>query len=48
MQTNNNIYKHAEMGFPGGSGVKNPPAMQETGLIPGPGLSPGEGNGNLL
>ena len=48
MQTNNTIYKHAEMGFPDGSVVKNPPAMQETGLIPGPELSPGEGNGNLL
>ena len=26
--------------------LKNPPAMQETGLIPGSGSSPGEGNGN--
>ena len=36
------------MGFPGGSVVKNLPAMQETGSIPGLGRSPGEGNGNLL
>ena len=39
-------------GFPGGSAVKNLPAMQETqevvGLIPGSGRSPGEGNGNSL
>ena len=29
--------------------VKNLPAMQETGgLIPGSGISPGEGNGNPL
>ena len=42
-------------GFPSGSVVKNPPAMQETacstvdlGLIPGSGRSPGEGNGNPL
>ena len=28
--------------------VKNPSAMQETGLIPGSGRSPGEGNGNPL
>ena len=32
-------------GFPGGSVVKNPPAMQET---PELGRSPGEGNGNPL
>ena len=35
-------------GFPGGSVVKNLPAVQETGLIPGSGRSPGEGNGNPL
>ena len=39
-------------GFPGGSVVKNPPAMQEplktTGLIPGSGRSPEGGNGNPL
>ena len=35
--------------FPGGSVVKNPPAMQENlGSIPGSGRSPGEGNGNPL
>ena len=33
--------------FPGGSVVKNVPAMQETrGSIPGSGRAPGEGNGN--
>ena len=37
------------MGFLGGSVVKNPPANAgDTGLIPGSGRSPGEGNGNLL
>ena len=40
---------HVIMGFPDGSAVKNPPAMQETwvdlGSIPGSGRSPGEGNG---
>ena len=36
-------------GFPGGSGVKNLPTMQETlGSIPGSGRSPGGGNGHLL
>ena len=35
-------------GFPGGSVVKNLPAVQETGLIPGSGRLPGEGNGNPL
>ena len=35
--------------FPGGSGVKNPAANAGgTGLIPGSGRSPGEGNGNPL
>ena len=34
-------------GFSGGSVVKNPPTeMQETGLIPGLGRSPGERNDN--
>ena len=34
---------------PGGSGVKNLPANTgDTGLIPGLGRSPGEGNSNLL
>ena len=40
------------MGFPGDSVVKNPPAnsgdVEDTGLIPGLGKSPGEGNGNPL
>ena len=37
------------MGFPGGSVVKNLPANAgDTGLIPGSGRSPGEGNGNPL
>ena len=37
------------MGFPGGAVVKNPPANAgDTGLIPGSGRSPGEGNGNPL
>ena len=36
-----------DMGFPKGSVIKNPPAMQETlGLIPGSGRSPGGGLGN--
>ena len=37
------------MGFPHGSAVKNPPANAEySGLIPGSGRSPGEGNGSPL
>ena len=40
------------MGFPGGTVVKNSPAnvgdARDTGLIPGSGRSPGEGNGNLF
>ena len=36
------------MDLPGGSAVKNPPAKQETGSIPGSGRCPGEGNGNPL
>ena len=43
------------IGLPGGSMVKNPPAMQKTtynagdaGSVPGRGRSPGEGNGNQL
>ena len=33
--------------FPGGSVVENPPVNAgDTGLIPGLGRSPGEGNGN--
>ena len=35
------------MDFPDGSAVKTPPAKAgDTGLIPGSGRSPGEGNGN--
>ena len=37
------------MGFPFGSVIKNPPAnVGDSGLIPGWGRSPGEGNGNPL
>ena len=37
------------MGFPGSSAVKNLPAnVENTGLIPGLGRSPGEGNSNPL
>ena len=40
------------MGFPGGMGVKNPPAnagdTRDSGLIPGLGRSPGVGNDNPL
>ena len=40
------------MGFPEGSGVKNPSVNAEgngdAGLIPGSGRSPGEGHGNPL
>ena len=37
------------MGFPRGSGVKNLPAnVGDTGLTPGSGRSPGEGNGDPL
>ena len=42
-------YSSHVMGFPGGSAVKNPPAhAEDVGSIPGPGRSPGEGNGNPL
>ena len=35
--------------FPGGSGVRNPPAnARDLGLIPGSERSHGGGNGNLL
>ena len=38
-----------ELGFPGDSGVKSLPANAgDVGSIPGPGRSPGEGNGNPL
>ena len=37
------------LGFPGGSVVKNPPDSDGgSGLIPGLGRAPGEGNGNPL
>ena len=37
------------MGFPDGSGVKNPPPKAgDAGLMPGSGRSPGGGNGNPL
>jgi len=37
------------LGFSGGSMVKNPPANAgDLCSIPGPGRSPGEGNGNPL
>ena len=40
------------LSFPGGSGVKNPPAKAgdtgDVGLIPGLGRSPKGGNGNSL
>ena len=39
----------AQMGFPGGSVLKNPPANAgDVGLIPGSERSPGVGNGNPL
>ena len=38
-----------QLGFPGGSAIKNPPANAgDVGLILGSGISPGEGNGNPL
>ena len=47
------VYLHLEVGIPGGSAVKNLPAMQETragdvDLTPGSGRSVGEGTGNPL
>ena len=40
------------MGFPSGTGVKNPPAdagdTRDVGSIPGSGRFPGVGNGNPL
>ena len=47
--TENMKWPVAQMGFPGGSVVKNTPAnVGDMGLIPGWGRSPGEGIGNLL
>ena len=41
------VFSTALLDFPGGSVVKNPPANAgDTGLIPEPGRSPREGNGN--
>ena len=46
------MYIYKDMGFPGGSVVKNPPgdvgAAGDAGSIPGLGRSPGKGNGNPL
>ena len=40
------IHYYIRLGFPGGSVVKNSPANAgDMGSIPGPGRSPGEGNG---
>ena len=40
---------YCNLGFSGSSVVKNPPANGgDSGLIPGSGRSPGEGNGNSL
>ena len=40
---------NCQIGFPGGSVVKNPPAdAGDTQSIPGSGRSPGEGNDNPL
>ena len=42
-------WSQEEMGFPGGSVIKNPSANAgDTGSIPGSGRSPEEGNGNPL
>ena len=38
----------SSMGFPGGSVVKSASNAGDTGLIPGSGRSPGEGNGSPL
>ena len=43
------MYLSLDRGFPGGSVIKNPPANAgDMGLTPGPGIPPGEGNGNPL
>ena len=46
------VVSYIRWGFPGGSVVKNPPAATgasgDSGLVPGSGRSPGEGNGNLF
>ena len=44
-----NCVHDKDMGFPGGSVVKNPPGnVGAVGSIPGLGRSPGKGNGNPL
>ena len=41
--------RNEEVGFPGGSVVKNPPTYAgDMDLIPGLGRNPGEGNGNPI
>ena len=43
------ISYNMKISIPHGSVVKNPPANAgDMGLLPGPGRSPGEGNGNSL
>ena len=43
------MYLSLDRGFPGGSVIKNPPANAgDMDLTPGPGIPPGEGNGNPL
>ena len=52
MLSKNIISVFYKMGFPGDAVVKNLPAnagdTRNSGSIPGPGRSPGEGNGNPL
>ena len=43
------ICAYINIGFPGGSdGKESPCSAEDSGLIPGSGRSPGEGNGNPL
>ena len=43
------MFVYLDLGFPGGSVIKNPPAdVKNADLIPGLGKSAGKGNGNLL
>ena len=43
------MFVYLDLGFPGGSVVKNPPAgAKDADLIPRLGRSPGGGNGNQL
>ena len=47
LRLTNKEERNMEFGFPGSSVVKNPSDNAgDTGLIPGSGRSPGEGNGN--